>query len=238
MAPSVHSRPGQCRDTSPRGYLLRIALVETQKTPSGAVLVLPGGKPVSAAPSSARQLANVRMTLLSAALRRRLGRAVHVQQVRYRVRGWNAPQLDPVRDAELALDRLLERFTPGQIVLVGHSMGGRVAAHLAARRDVGGVVALAPWWPGADSDLIPTGTRLLTVHGTADTWTDPESSRRQSERAAQRGIDARWVGIPGAGHYMLRGLSTWSSLPAQFVRAQLTDRNEDGRHPRGVREPG
>ncbi len=233
-----HSRPGQRRDTSPGGDLLRIALVEAQKTLAGAVLVLPGGKPVSSAPSSARQLANVRMTLLSAALRRRLGRAVQVVQVRYRVRGWNAPQLDPVRDAELVLDGLLERFEPGQIVLIGHSMGARVAAHLAARRDVGGVVALAPWWPTIDGDLIPAGTRLLTVHGTADTWTDPASSRRQCERAAKRGVDAQWVGIPGAGHYMLRGLTTWNSLTAQFVRAQLSDRKEKGRHPGDVREPG
>lgn len=191
------------------------------------MLVLPGGKPVSTAPSKARQMANLRMTLLRMALRRRLGAATEVRQVRYRLRGWNAPRLDPVRDAERALDGLLEQFAPEQIVVVGHSMGGRVAAHLAHRRDIGGIVALAPWWPTADAGLIPVGTRLLTVHGTADTWTDPESSRRQCLRATERGVDAQWFGIAGAGHYMLRRRRTWHALTAAFAREQLAGCPDD-----------
>jgi pimeloyl-ACP methyl ester carboxylesterase len=191
------------------------------KPPMGAVLVLPGGKPASVAPSRARQLANLRMTLLSASLRARVGRRAEVRQVRYRLRGWNAPHLDALRDAETALETLLSRYEPNQIVLVGHSMGGRVAAHLAARHGVGGVVALAPWWPDNDGSLIAAGTRLLTVHGTADTWTDPKSSQRQTEQAADRGVDAQWVGIPGAGHYLLRRLPTWHRLTATFVAESL-----------------
>jgi pimeloyl-ACP methyl ester carboxylesterase len=191
------------------------------KSPTGAVLVLPGGKPTSVAPSRARQLANLRMTLMSASLRARAGRRAEVRQVRYRLRGWNAPHLDALRDAETALDSLLSRHDPAQIVLVGHSMGGRVAAHLSARHGIAGVVALAPWWPDNDGALIPTGSRLLTVHGTADTWTDPESSRRQCARAVDRGVDAQWVGIPGAGHYMLRRWRTWHRLTATFVTESL-----------------
>jgi dienelactone hydrolase len=34
-------------------------------------------------------------------------------------------------------------FDAAKIVVVGHSMGGRVAAHLSASGDVGAVVALA-----------------------------------------------------------------------------------------------
>jgi len=59
-------------------------------------------------------------------------------------------------------------------------MGGRVAAHLSASGDVGAVVALAPWWPRDDADLFPNTCRLLVMHGTADTWTDPHSSYRQT----------------------------------------------------------
>jgi pimeloyl-ACP methyl ester carboxylesterase len=206
--------------TSPAGGRRRIAEVENSKTSPGAVLVLPGGKPISTAPSKAWQLANLRMALLTSALRHRLP-AVTVTRVRYRVRGWNAPQLDPVRDAEAALERLLERFAPERVVVVGHSMGGRVAAHLAGRRDVGGVVALAPWWPASDADLIPVATRLLTVHGTADTWTDPASSRQQCLRAANRGVVAHWVGLPGAGHYMLRRWRLWHTLTADFAAEVL-----------------
>ena len=150
---------------------------------SGYVLVLPGGKVRSDRPSRSWQLANLRMAFVSRALRRRLGPDVRVQQVRYRLRGWNSPRLDALHDAEAVLDRARERFEPQQIAVVGHSMGGRVAAHLAARGDVGSVVALAPWWVGDDGDLIPVSTRLLVVHGTADTWTDPRASRAQVDRA-------------------------------------------------------
>lgn len=184
------------------------------------MLVLPGGKPTSAARSRAWQAANLRMTLLSADLRRRCT-PVQVRQVRYRLRGWNAPRHDALRDARAALDALRERFEPARIVVVGHSMGGRVAAHLARSGDIGGIVALAPWWPAEDACHIPAATDLLTIHGTDDGWTDPGSSQRQTLAAGERGVAARWVGLPGAGHYMLRHLPSWHRLTAEFVRGRL-----------------
>ena len=194
---------------------------------SGYVLVLPGGKVRSDRPARSWQLANLRMAFVSRALRRRLGPDVRVQQVRYRLRGWNSPRLDALHDAEAVLDRARERFEPQQIAVVGHSMGGRVAAHLAARGDIGSVVALAPWWVGDDGDLIPVSTRLLVVHGTADTWTDPRASRAQVDRARRRGVDAEWVGLDGAGHYMLRRGREWHRLTSDFVAEQLDVANSD-----------
>ncbi len=188
---------------------------------SGCVLVLPGGKVRSDRPSRFWQLANLRMAFISATLRRRLGPDVAVKRVRYRLRGWNSPQLDALHDAKQVLDRARDRFEPDQIAVVGHSMGGRVAAHLAARGDVGTVVALAPWWVGNDADLIPVTTRLLVAHGTADTWTDPRASSAQVRRAQQRGVDAQWIGLDGAGHYMVRQWSEWHRLVAEFVSDQL-----------------
>ncbi len=96
-------------------------------------------------------------------------------------------------------------------------MGGRVAAHLSANAGIGAVVALAPWWPKDDANLIPRDTRLLVVHGTTDTWTDPHSSRTQTWRARERGVDATWVGIDGAGHYMLRRYREWQRRITDFV---------------------
>src|SRR6476659_4660918 len=154
----------------------------------GYVLVLPGGKVRSDRSSRSWQLANLRMAVFAAVLRRRLGPNVEVQRVRNRLRGWDSPRLDALRAAEAILESARDRFEPEQIAVVGHSMGGRVAAHLAARGDVGSVVALAPWWAGSDGDLIPTSTRLLVVHGTADTWTDPRASRTQVDREQQRGV--------------------------------------------------
>jgi pimeloyl-ACP methyl ester carboxylesterase len=191
--------------------------------PRACVLVLPGGKVRSDETSRWWHLANLRMVFVAGALRRRLGRDVDVRLVQYRRRGWNSPQLDAVRDVTRVLDGVRQRFEPESIVLVGHSMGGRVAARLAAGGDVGAVVALAPWWTGDDGDLIPARTRLLVVHGTADTWTDPRSSCNQTLRARRRGLDARWVGIQGAGHYMVRRWSEWHRRTADFVAGHLAD---------------
>jgi dienelactone hydrolase len=186
------------------------------------VLVLPGGKVRSDRASRWWQLANVRMMFVAGALRRRLGPDVEVRRVQYRRRGWNSPRLDAVRDAKEVLDEVRRRCDPENIVLVGHSMGGRVAAQLSASAGIGAVVALAPWWVGGDGDLIPASTRLLVVHGTADTWTDPSDSRTQTWRARQRGLDAHWAGIEGAGHYMVRQWSEWHRRTTDFVAGQLT----------------
>ena len=189
--------------------------------PRACVLVLPGGKARSEHASRWWQLANVRMMLVAAALRRRLGSDVEVRRVQYRRRGWNGRSRDAVRDTTEVLNDIRRRFEPKNIVLVGHSMGGRVAAHLCADAGIGALVALAPWWPKGDGDLIPVVTRLLVVHGTADTWTDPGSSRTQAWQARQRGVDATWVGVDGAGHYMIRPCGEWHRRTTDFVADYL-----------------
>jgi pimeloyl-ACP methyl ester carboxylesterase len=193
----------------------------SRAAPRGCVLVLPGGRVRSQQPSQQWQLANVRMVFVARALRRRLGPEVDVRQVQYRLRGWNAPRMDPLRDAERVLEDMQRRCQPDNIAVVGHSMGGRVAAHLAAGGGVGAVVALAPWWEHGDGDLIPAHTRLLAVHGTVDTITDPDKSRAQVERARRRGLDAEWVGIEGVGHHMVRRWPEWHRLTTDFVTKQL-----------------
>jgi pimeloyl-ACP methyl ester carboxylesterase len=185
------------------------------------VLVLPGGRVRSDEVSRWWQPANLRMMLVAAALRLRLGRRVQVRRVQYRLRGWNSPRYDAVTDAAAVLTAVSRRYEPKLIVLVGHSMGGRVAARLAAGGRVGAVVALAPYWPRADADQIPASTRLLVVHGTADTRTDPSASRIQTLRARQRGLDAQWVGIDGVGHFMMRRFGEWQRRTVDFVAEYL-----------------
>ena len=197
----------------------------TDTNQSGCVLVLPGGKVSSDRPTRSWQLANVRMAFVARALRRGLGPDVDVRRMQYRLRGWNSPRLDALHDAEAVLDQAREQYEPARIAVVGHSMGGRVAAHLAARGDVGTVVALAPWWVGQDGDLIPATTRLLVVHGNADTWTDPGASRAQTRSARQRGLDAQWVGLDGAGHYMIWQWKEWHRLTTEFIAERLVATN-------------
>jgi len=199
-----------------------VTRVRVSKRPHGGVLILPGGRPQSDEASSAWQLANLRMDWLALALRRRFGSGVRVNRVQYRLRGWNGSRRDPVRDAREVLDRMLADVDPRRVVLVGHSMGGRVAVHLSAGSDIGGVVALAPWWPRDDGDLVPVGCRLLAVHGTADTRTDPRSSAEQIRRAKDRGVDAQWVAVPEAGHYLLSHWRLWHRLTAEFVAQQIS----------------
>jgi pimeloyl-ACP methyl ester carboxylesterase len=195
--------------------------VDVRRNARGGVLVLPGGKPRDTSASRMWQLANQRMVWLAASLRHELGGSVKVQRVQYRTRGWNSPRLDALRDAESALTRLQNDVGSGSIVLVGHSMGGRVAAHLSGRDGVIGVVALAPWWPHDDAELVPTSCRLLTLHGTADTWTDPRASLTQTRWARERGVDARWVGLEKSGHFLLSDFHRWHRLTAEFVAEQL-----------------
>jgi pimeloyl-ACP methyl ester carboxylesterase len=205
----------------------RIPFMGVAADKRGCVLVLPGGKVTSDRPSRSWQLANLRMAFFARALRRRLGAGIEVRRVQYRLRGWNAPSMDALHDAAVALDEARRRFEPGQIAVVGHSMGGRVAAHLAARGDVGAVVALAPWWVAGDGDLIPISSRLLVMHGTADTWTDPRASRVQTLRAHQRGVDAQWVRLDGVGHYMVGKWTEWHRRAGEFVAESLVAASSD-----------
>lgn len=188
---------------------------------NACVLVLPGGKPTSDQPTRPWQLAQVRVALLAAELRREFGGAVPVRRVRYRMRGWNAPRLDALSDARAVLTDITAMVVPDRVVLVGHSMGARVAAHLAGEHPVGAVVALAPWWPADDAARITPATRLLAVHGTADTWTDPRSSRVQVTRAGERGVNAEWIGLDRADHFLLRRWPDWTALTVRLIRAQL-----------------
>lgn len=194
--------------------------------PSLVVLVLGGGKDASWARSRPWHLAGLRMWPFTFMLRR-AGRDISVQQLQYRFRGWNAPDRSPVEDARWALDRIHDQHPDVHVVVVGHSMGGRTAAALIDDPSIVGVVALAPWWPdGTEVDALATDRALLVVHGSADRWTDPRTSRRATDRAAARGVDARYLSVPG-GHFMLRNPRTWSRATRDFVLGIAADARAD-----------
>lgn len=178
------------------------------------VLVLPGGKVSSHRPARAWHLSNLRMRPFTAQIRRS---GVTAMQVRYRVRGWNGAERSPVADARAALDAITKRDAQARVILLGHSMGGRVASELCRDPAVVGVVALAPWWPDGVSVNLRSGTPLIVLHGTADSWTDPAGSRRKVDELRRSGKSAEWLGIDGAGHFMLRRAATWHRLVVDAV---------------------
>jgi alpha-beta hydrolase superfamily lysophospholipase len=179
------------------------------------VLVLHGGRAAGEMPAR-RGAAWARMVPFARGIAHATrGRDVAVWLLRYRVRGWNEPAQDPVTDGLWALDEA-RRLHPGApIVLVGHSMGGRVALRLGGEPDVAGVCALAPWLEPGEPYQPVTGS-VLIAHGDQDRVTDPVAS---AAYAAQ--IGASFVPVPGERHSLLRRPVFWQRLVTGFVTTVL-----------------
>ena len=136
--------------------------------------------------------------------------------VRNRVRGWNAPALDPVHDARWALERIRQRYPDTPVVLVGHSMGGRVAMHVADDEAVVGVAALAPWTPAEDGVGALRGVPVLIAHGLEDTITKPADSLDFARRATAVTDVVRFE-LAGETHALVWRAPTWHRLVRSFV---------------------
>jgi alpha-beta hydrolase superfamily lysophospholipase len=188
----------------------------------GVVLILHGGQERSAEPVLRRHASWWRMLVLAVAIRRAAARHdVAVVLLRYQVRGWNAApsrEPDPVRDARWALVQLRREHPGAPVVLIGHSMGGRTANYVADESEVVGVVALAPWLPPGERVQL---TRLLVLHGTADTWTSPQASRAHVERARARGAQAAWLPVPGGDHFLAASMSRWHGFAREAALGLL-----------------
>jgi pimeloyl-ACP methyl ester carboxylesterase len=184
------------------------------------VVVLPGGQAVSRERFRATQTAHIRMLPVRWNLRRLLAdRGVVVWQLKYRYRGWNEPDQDPVHDVSWALGQARRRYPGAAVVLVGHSMGGRAALRAAGDPSVIAICALAPWVEPDEPVFQLMGRAVLILHGDQDEVTDPRASYEMAARARELGVPARWVAIPGDGHAMLRKAGQWNSLTGDFVRS-------------------
>lgn len=187
------------------------------------VLVLPGGRPVGTTPPRPWHPSQLRMRLFTDALRLRLSKYdIAIDLVDYRYCGWNDDHMSPVRDGLRAIESVTRRRGDVRLGLVGHAMGARAIAHLAAQHGVESLVALAPWWPADDADLIPAGRHLLVAHGTEDTRTDPRMAQSQTMAAGDRGVNTRWRPLPGAGHFLLTDPRWWADTTADFLTCTLS----------------
>lgn len=145
-----------------------------------------------------------------------------VARLRFGVRGWNGAERTPVADACWALGEIRERYAGRPIAVIGHSMGGRVALHIADEKDVDLLVGLATWVE--PSDPLPTnGLRSVFIHSDRDHITSIAGPRRAVERLRGEGKDASLIRVAESDHAMLRRAGTWTGLVTETVAAHFAD---------------
>lgn len=197
---------------------------------AGVVLVLHGGRPKGRDSADGLRLPHLRMVPFGRALARAGGaRGVDVEHLRYRYRGWNEPDLDPVRDARWAIDAARARHGDDvRVVLVGHSMGGRAALRVGDDPNVAGVVGLAPWIERGEPwrQLGPRaggspGPYVLIAHGDRERMTDPALSLWFARQLAAVSDRVARFEVLGDGHAMLRRAGEWHELVSRFALACL-----------------
>ncbi len=140
------------------------------------------------------------------------------------------------RDALAVVDALPGLVPPGPVYLQGYSLGTGVAMHVAARRDVEGVLLAAPydrlcdllaaaswlpacWLPFLDhwdsaSEAAAVTAPVLILHGTEDALIPVAQGERLSGRLA----NATFRRIEGAGHADLFGTPPYLDLIDGFLQ--------------------
>jgi dienelactone hydrolase len=185
------------------------------------VMVVHGGTSVSLRPTSATQLAVLRMIPIAYAIRQAVhGRDVTVLRPRFEVRGWNDAQASPVADLNRLLDGLPATFGQVPVILVGHSMGARAALRAGGHPLVTAVAALAPWLPPGEPVAQLAGRRILLAHASGDMVTRPADTWAYAERARQVSRVTA-IEVRGSEHGMVRRAGLWHQLAAEFTRAAL-----------------
>lgn len=176
------------------------------------ILVLHGGKPRSVQAIDGRSASWRRALWLQRGIAQRAHESgVGVWLLRYRERGWNGGA-DRATDARWALDGLRAAHGDVPVVLLGHSMGARVAVHVADDPSVRGVVGLVPWWTAQDPVSALAGRTLRAAHGRRDRITSFGETARYVDRAQAVAESAELRDMGPLGHYMLTGSSRWHDV--------------------------
>jgi dienelactone hydrolase len=189
--------------------------------PGAVVLMLHGGRSRSTRRVRPWQGAVLRMRPFAGAVAAAGGGAIAVASIRYAVRGWNAELASPLADTRLAIEQISAKHPGVPIGLLGHSMGGRVALHLADDERVGAIAALAPWVEPGDRARSHRGLHVLFMHGTLDRMTSPRASRAMADAMADLGADVTYDTVRGESHTMLRRAGRWHRESASFLARHL-----------------
>jgi predicted esterase len=194
---------------------------DTPGRPEAIVLMLHGGRPTSRIAVDGRSASWRRSAWMQRSIApRALEAGVGVWLLRYHQRGWNGGT-DRVADARWALDRVREEHGEVPVVLLGHSMGARVAVHVADDPSVAGVVGLAPWWSAQDPVRTLAGRSLVAAHGRRDRITSYAETERYVARARQVATDATLRDMGPLGHYMLTGADRWNDVALESTLTVL-----------------
>ncbi|QWF84442.1 alpha/beta hydrolase [Amycolatopsis sp. CA-230715] len=192
------------------------------------VLVLHGGSEWGDREVRPWRLAYLRMVPIGRAVRRACrDHGVEVRLLRNRVHGWNPPKLPAVEDARWALERIRAEHSDVPIVLVGHSMGARVALRVADDPNVVGVCALAPWTPDGEPVEPVRDRAVLIVHGLRDRMIDPGQSFDFATRAQSDTSRLARFELAAEGHAMLARAQVWTRLVCAFTLDVLGAARED-----------
>lgn len=217
---------------------------EPAGTPRGLVLMLHGGaqhghNEVGNRSASFRRTGAMRRVLEPKVL----DAGLSLWMLRFSVRGWNAGaghEPSPVPDARWALDQAAAEHPGVPVVLLGHSMGGRTAVHVADHPAVAGVVGLAPWLEPQDPFRTLVGKHFIAGHGSRDKITSAKMTRAYVERLQGVAASADFVDMGRLGHYMLSRPRDWNrfALKASLEVLDRAAEAERGASDRSGREAG
>lgn len=178
------------------------------------ILMLHGGKPRSRQPVDGHSASWRRSDWMARSIATKADAAdTGLVLLRYRERGWNGGR-DRIDDARWALDEVRATHGKVPVLLLGHSMGARVAVHAADDSSVVGVVGLAPWWSSEDPVATLPGRSLVAAHGRRDRITSFAETSRYLERAKGIATAVEFVDMGARGHYMLTSVEAWNTVAA------------------------